>query len=107
MRFNGKAGIAAVVSLVAAACASAPTEQRPASVSVSPPPRVSTPAPPMRPLPAAETLAQGLKMVPVARDARGCVQYRMQSATRPSLAKMFYRTNGGDFSTIEEEAACT
>ena len=46
-------------------------------------------------------------MQPVGRDARGCVQYRMQSKRRPALEALFYRTRAGDFSTIEEEAACT
>mgnify|MGYP003700712391 CR=1 FL=1 len=58
-------------------------------------------------LPAAEVLDTDLWMIPVARDTRGCVQYRMHSESRPSLAAVFYRTRAGDFSTIEEEAACT
>jgi len=60
-----------------------------------------------RALPAAEQLADDLYMVPIARDGRGCVQYRMQSDRRPRLQALFYRTQAGDFSTIEAEAACT
>ena len=59
------------------------------------------------PLPAAERLDAGLMMVPVARDGRGCVQYRLESERRPRLDALFYRTRAGDFSTIEAEAACT
>lgn len=59
------------------------------------------------PLPAAERLDSGLMMVPVARDGRGCVQYRLESERRPRLDALFYRTRAGDFSTIEAEAACT
>ena len=58
-------------------------------------------------LPAAVTLGQDLHMVPVARDGRGCVQYRVQSQSRPRIEAVFYRTRAGDFSTIEAEAACT
>ena len=59
------------------------------------------------PLPAAETLDADLVMAPIGRDARGCVQYRMQSTRRPAVQAVFYRTAAGDFSTIKEEAACT
>lgn len=59
------------------------------------------------PLPVAETLAADLVMAPVARDAGGCVQYRMRSDNRPTVDAFFYRTRYGDFSTIREEAACT
>lgn len=59
------------------------------------------------PLPTAETLAADLVMAPVARDASGCVQYRMRSDNRPTVDAFFYRTRYGDFSTIREEAACT
>lgn len=58
-------------------------------------------------LPAAERLDADLVMVPVARDGRGCVQYRLQSDRRPRLEALFYRTRAGDFSTIEAEAACS
>jgi hypothetical protein len=61
----------------------------------------------MQPLPAAEFLSQDLRMVPVARDGRGCVQYRLESEARPGLNALFYRTVAGDFSTIKEEASCT
>jgi len=60
-----------------------------------------------RPLPASVQLDHDLLMEPIARDARGCVQYRMRSARRPSITALFYRTHAGDFSTIAEEAACT
>ena len=59
------------------------------------------------PLPAAETLGDDLIMRPIGRDARGCVEYEMQSKRRPALNAVFYRTRAGDFSTIKEEAACT
>ncbi len=71
----------------------------------APPPRA--PAPVHGALPAAVSLDNDLHMVPVARDGRGCVQYRMSSPSRPELDALFYRTEAGDFSTIEEEAACT
>ncbi len=58
-------------------------------------------------LPSAEQLGQDLLMVPVARDGRGCVQYRMESENRPRVQAVFYRTHAGDFSTIRGEAACT
>lgn len=76
---------------------------------VAPPPRVQ-PAPQRlyrASLPAREELARDLVMVPISWDARGCVQYRMESAARPALRSIFYRTRAGDFSTIKEEAACT
>ena len=65
------------------------------------------PAATFGPLPTAETLAADLVMAPVARDAGGCVQYRMQSNKRPTVDAFFYRTRFGDFSTIRKEAACT
>ena len=60
-----------------------------------------------RALPAAERLGDDLVMAPVSRDARGCVQYRMMTERRSAPTALFYRTNAGDFSTIEEEASCT
>jgi len=67
----------------------------------------NAPAARFGPLPAAETLDPDLVMVPVARDAAGCVQYRLRSDRRPTVEAVFYRTRFGDFSTIRAEAACT
>jgi len=90
-------GLAGLLALALSGCAGGQAG-RTASVDRSESPRA---------LPAAEQLADDLYMVPIARDGRGCVQYRMQSDRRPRLQALFYRTGAGDFSTIEAEAACT
>ena len=101
MRGDGRTGL--IFALVASAaialggCAGAASSSRTAHTAPAA----------AQPLPAAEKLGQDLLMVPVARDGRGCVQYRMQSARRPRIEAVFYRTHAGDFSTIEAEAACT
>jgi hypothetical protein len=46
-------------------------------------------------------------MAPIGRDQRGCVVYQLEFQSRPAMQSVFYRTRAGDFSTIEEEAACT
>lgn len=112
MRRDSKPRLIACLAtaLLAAACVANPPppaktdRTAKASVRAEPDTKVERPA---RPLPAAEKLDKDLVMAPFARDARGCVMYRMQSKNRPGLNAVFYRTRAGDFSTIEEEAACT
>ena len=91
-----------VIGLALAGCAS---DAARAPMAAPPPPVAQAEAP--RPLPAAERLGDDLVMVPVARDGRGCVQYQMIAEREQPLSAVFYRTYAGDFSTIEEEAACT
>ena len=78
--------------------------------SDAPPPlaarEVTSPAP-QRALPASVQLASDTIMAPIGRDQRGCVVYQLEFQSRPAMQSVFYRTRGGDFSTIEEEAACT
>jgi hypothetical protein len=93
-------GFVACVTLLLAACGS----------SDEPPPHAAREVPwpaPQRALPASEQLASDLVMAPIGRDQRGCVVYKLESQSRPAIQSVFYRTHGGDFSTIEEEAACT
>lgn len=100
MRSNFGLALAAAVALTLGACAGGGDGNAPSTAVQSAPQ-------PTGPLPESVSLAQDLKMVPIARDRRGCVLYRMQSERRPNLDALFYRTQAGDFSTIEEEAACT
>lgn len=92
-----RAGAGLVIALLLAGCGGS-----------APPPRAEQP-PPRVPqyLPMSEELAAGLVMAPIGWDARGCVQYLMETRSQPQLRSIFYRTHSGDFSTIEEEAACT
>jgi len=62
---------------------------------------------PQRAPPASVQLASDLVMAPIGRDQRGCVVYQLEFQSRPAMQSVFYRTRAGDFSTIEEEAACT
>ena len=55
---------------------------------------------------AAEEIGDDLWMVPVARDDRGCVQYRLHSNSRQTLHAVFYRTPLGAYSTNRAEAVC-
>jgi hypothetical protein len=102
---RGRTRIILVLGLLAAGCSSSqstsPTNMAPAELRPVAPKLISAP------LPGAESLAPNLLMTPVARDGQGCVEYRMQSDSLPNLEAVFYRTNAGDFSTIQEEAACT
>ena len=93
-------GLIASAALLLTACGS----------NDEPPPHVAREVPwpaPQRALPASEQLASDLVMAPIGRDQRGCVVYQLESQSRPAMQSVFYRTRGGDFSTIEEEAACT
>ncbi len=78
--------------------------------SDAPPPLAAREVPwpaPQRALPASVQLASDFMMAPIGRDQRGCVVYQLEFQSRPAMQSVFYRTRGGDFSTIEEEAACT
>ena len=102
---NGRTRLILVLGLLAAGCSS--TQPEPPVSSEPKKLRLVAPKLVASPLPGAENLAPDLLMIPVARDGQGCVEYRMQSKSRPNLDAVFYRTNAGDFSTIQEEAACT
>ena len=93
-------GLVASAALLLPACGSSDAPQADAAREV---PRPA----PQRALPASEQLASDLVMVPIGRDQRGCVVYQLESQSRPAMQSVFYRTRGGDFSTIEEEATCT
>lgn len=71
------------------------------------PPTPDPGRPAARPLPGAEEqIGDDLWMVPVARDAGGCVQYRLHSSNRATLQAVFYRTPLGAYSTNRAEAGC-
>lgn len=100
-------GLLLALALALAACGS--NDQTPPHGAHESPSSAQAPAPVItkRALPAAIRLAKDLVMAPVGYDRRGCVIYQMESQSRPALQSAFYRTRAGDFSTIEEEAACT
>jgi hypothetical protein len=101
---NAKLALCVQTALCLAACGSGDTPPHGPRET----PQNFTPAAPIaRALPATERLAKDLVMAPIGHDQRGCVIYQLESQSRPALRSAFYRTQAGDFSTIEEEAACT
>ena len=52
-------------------------------------------------------LGDKVRMAPGGADAGGCPTYRMSSNGRGPLRLPFYRTAGGDFTTVRAEVACT
>lgn len=56
--------------------------------------------------PKIERLGQFLYMVPVARDKRGCVVYRVESPFRRFDNALYWRAGEGDFSTDPASAKC-
>ena len=56
--------------------------------------------------PKIERLGQFLYMVPVARDERGCVVYRVESPFRRFDRALYWRAGEGDFTTDPTAATC-
>jgi hypothetical protein len=56
--------------------------------------------------PKIERLSERLFMVPVARDNRGCVLYRVRSPKRQEDRSIYWRVAPGHFSTDPESARC-
>lgn len=56
--------------------------------------------------PKIERLGQFLYMVPVARDERGCVVYRVESPLRLFDRSLYWRAGEGDFTTDPAAAEC-
>ena len=56
--------------------------------------------------PQIERLGQYLYMVPVARDRRGCVVYRVESPLRQTDRAFYWRVGKGNFTTDPMAARC-
>ena len=67
-------------------------------------PGTETPGAPEKP--AIERLGEYLYMVPVARDERGCVVYRVESPLRRFDRALYWRLGEGNFTTNPTAAEC-